>query len=83
MVTIYLTCVLVEDIEEKAILLGQITVFLLCRTVLGQDVLALVQVETGHNFSMAVTSKDSHPLCIQVMHVTVGSIMDILQEHLI
>ena len=83
MVIIYLTYVLVEDIEEKVILLGQITVFLLCRTVLGQDALALVQVETGHNFSMAVTSKGSHPLCILEEHVTVGSTMDILQEHLI
>ena len=83
MVTIYLTYVLVEVIGEKAILLGQITVFLLCRTVLGQDVLALVQVETGQNIHTAETSKDSHLICILDQHAIVGSITDILQEHLI
>tara|TARA_B100000123_G_C25522156_1_gene337195 strand:- start:110 stop:361 length:252 start_codon:yes stop_codon:yes gene_type:complete len=80
---IYLTYVLVEVIEAKQTLLGRIIVFLLCLIVLGQDVLVLAQVETGQSILTAVTSKDSHRLCIPVGLATAGSIMDTLQEHLI
>ena len=83
MVTIYLTYVLAADKEEKAIQLGLITVFLQCRTVLGQDVLALVLAETGQNIHTEVISKDNHRICILDQHVTVGSTTDILQVHLI
>ena len=83
MVTIYLTCVRVEVIEAKQILLGRITVFLLCPIVLDQDVSVLVVRETGQSILTAVTSKDNQDTCILDQHVTVGNTMDILQEHLI
>ena len=82
MVTVLVDYVPAVDKEDVLILLGQIIVIQQCHTVLDQDVLGLVVQETGHNLHMEVTFKDSHRLCILVTLATVGSIMDILQEHL-
>ena len=83
MVITYLIYVLVADNWVVQTQLGQITVFQPCLIVLDLDVLVLVPAETGQSIHMEVTSKDNQDTCILDQHVTVGSTMDILQEHLI
>ena len=74
-----LTRVHVVGKEAVLIVLGLITVFLVCLTVLDQVVMAQVQVATGQVTHTVVTSRVSHHTCILVVHVTAGNTTDIQQ----